>query len=98
MVIPGPGPAAGWAAAVSYGKIRTLHDGTVILPIIGRHGFLTSSDGGETWERYVTAACDRYSGDEADFLQPPERPHSVREPRSLQHPRARGRTAVLQLE
>ena len=57
----------------------TLHDGTVILPVIGRregdrfgrHGFLTSSDGGETWERYVTAACDRYSGDEADFLQLP---------------------------
>ena len=79
VVIPGPGPADGWAAAVSYGKIRTLHDGTVILPIIGRregdsfgrHGFLTSSDGGETWERYVTAACDRYSGDEADFLQLP---------------------------
>ena len=78
-VIPGPGPAAGWAGAVSYGKIRTLQDGTVILPIngrregdrFGRHGFLTSSDGGETWERYVTAACDRYSGDEADYLQLP---------------------------
>ena len=32
---PGPRPA-GWAAAVSYGKICTLHDGTVILPISGR--------------------------------------------------------------
>ena len=28
----------------------------------------------------------------------PGRPHPVREPRSLQHPRSRGRTAVLQLE
>ena len=35
-VIPGPGAAAGWAAACSYGKIRTLQDGTVIFPIIGR--------------------------------------------------------------
>ena len=79
VVVPGPGPASGWSSAISYGKIRTLHDGTVILPIIGRHesdrfgrhGYLTSHDGGETWDSYVTAACDRYSGDEADFLQLP---------------------------
>ena len=78
-VIPGPGAAAGWAAACSYGRIRTLQDGTVIFPIIGRregerfgcHGYLTSHDGGVTWDGYVTAACDRHSGDEADFLQLP---------------------------
>ena len=106
VVIPGPGPAAGWAAAASYGKIRTLHDGTVILPIIGRsegdrfgrHGYLTSHDGGETWDGYGDRRLRPILRRRGRLPAAALRPHPVREPRSVQHPRARCRAAVLQLE
>ena len=78
-VVPGPGPAQGWAVPVSYGKIREFQDGAVILPLLGRKegerygrcGYLKSYDGGETWPEYVTADYGRHAGDENDFIQLP---------------------------
>ena len=78
-VVPGPGPAQGWAVPVSYGKIREFQDGSVILPLLGRKenerygrcGYLKSYDGGETWPEYVTANYGRHAGDENDFIQLP---------------------------
>ncbi len=79
QVLPGPGGAEGWAAAPSYGKIKTLRDGSVIMPVcarkrgerFGRNGYLRSTDNGETWPEYVTASHDRHAGDENDFIQLP---------------------------
>lgn len=79
QVAPGSGPAEDWAVPVSYGNIRELHDGSVILPMLGRKkgerygrcGYLKSFDGGETWTQYITAHYGRHAGDENDFIQLP---------------------------
>ena len=51
----------------------------MILPLLGRRqgecygrcGYLRSTDGGETWLEYITAAHERHAGDENDFIQLP---------------------------
>ena len=106
VVVPGPGPAAGWASAVSYGKIRTLHDGTVILPdhrAVRRRPFRPPwlshlprrrRDLGRLRDRGLRPLLRR----RGRLPAASERAHPVRQPRSFEHPRPRGRTAVLQLE
>lgn len=76
-VAPGVGGSDGLVDCVSYGKIRELQDGSVMLPMMARGegeryarcGFLRSRDAGRTWGEYVTAAHDRHAGDENDFIQ-----------------------------
>ena len=53
-----------WSSLVSYGKIRVLSDGTVVLPVCGRcrdgranyTGQLRSSDGGKTFNEFALIA------------------------------------------
>ena len=53
-----------WNRLHPYGKIRLLSDGTLIMPVFGRFhgsrdgfsGQLRSSDGGRTWNEFVTVA------------------------------------------
>ena len=57
-------PGLDWDTLAPYGKIRTLSDGTMILPIVGRNRgkpydsscHLRSTDGGETWSEFVVLA------------------------------------------
>ena len=78
-VAPTEGPTENLVNTVSYGRIRELQDGSVILPMMsrrrgeryGRCGYLLSRDGGEQWSEYVTAAHGRHAGDENAFIQLP---------------------------